>query len=96
MARMCRDLVEAIEDGGVGMSELLRLRAWLRAELLPWVDRHVSARGPQARSAFAGPLAEIKRLDAELLRASGAEAVNAACRLRREGTDLVASVVGSG
>lgn len=95
LGRLCRELVESVEEGGPGLSEIVRLHAWLRADFVPWTSRRLDDMNLATRSALSDLMAQVGTLDARLVTTAGTEAAELADRMRRLGTDLVAELIKS-
>lgn len=93
LGRLCREVVETVEDGDSATDETLRLHAWLRADYIPWLSKAMLALSLPARSELATAMAEIAHLDSLLVTARAEQAATIADRLRRVGTDLVTDIV---
>ncbi len=95
LGRLCRELVESVEEGGPGLSEIVRLHAWLRADFVPWTSRRLDDVNLATRGALSDLMAQVGSLDARLVTTAGTEAAELADRMRRLGTDLVAELIKS-
>lgn len=95
LGRLCRELVESVEEGGPGRSEIVRLHTWLRADFVPWTSRRLDRMNAATRSALSDTMTQVGNLDATLVTTAGTEAAELADRLRRLGTDLVAELIRS-
>lgn len=93
LGRLCRELVEAVEEGEGGLCELGRLHTWLRADFVPWTARRLRALDRSTRDTLADALTEVGRLDGRLVTTAGREAARTADQLRRVGTDLVSRLI---